>query len=70
MSWESQQQAFDRYGFVPYEDAPDQGVGTLDLSYHVTRSLGLGAPGKKFSGRGFQAQANRKAVVELLEAGR
>jgi hypothetical protein len=53
LSWESQQQALDCYGFAPYVDASGQGVRTLSLSYHVTKSLGLGAPGSKFSGRGY-----------------
>ncbi len=66
MRWESEQDAYDRYGFLPFEDAPGSGVGTLDLSYHVARKLGLGAPGSAYSGRGFQARANSWAIADLL----
>jgi hypothetical protein len=62
ISWQGAADAFGRYGFLPYDDVPGSGVEGLDLSYHVARSLGLGAPGSGFTGRGFQAQANARAI--------
>jgi hypothetical protein len=67
-SWQSQQNALEQYGFFAREEGPGQGVNSLDLSYHVTRSLGLGAPGTRFTGRGYQARANAEAVRERLQA--
>jgi hypothetical protein len=70
ISWQSQQQAFECYGFFPFEDGPGEGVECLSLSYHVAKSLGLGAPGSAFSGRGYQARANAQAIVSAyVESG-
>src|SRR5579859_4079400 len=64
--WESRGDASERYGFYPFEEGPGHGVNTLDLSYHVARALGLGAPGVAYSGRGYQARANAQAIAKLL----
>ena len=69
MWWEDVEGAYDRYGFVPVEDGPGSGVACLDLSYHVASALGLGAPGSAYSGRGFQARANSRAIAEAFEDG-
>ncbi len=67
-SWQSRQDAFERYGFFAHVDGPGSGVNALALSYHVACRLGLGAPGKVFTGRGYQARANAEAVREKLRA--
>src|SRR6266581_8812819 len=64
MSWQSQQDAFDCYGFVPRIDAPGTGMDDLELSYHIAGQLGLGAPGIAFMGRGYQARVNVRAITE------
>ena len=66
MRWESKQDAYDRYGFIAVEDGPSSGVNCLDLSYHVASALGLGAPGRTFTGRGFQARANSQAIAQRV----
>lgn len=65
--WENAQDAFDRYGFFAQDGESGAGVNGLDLSYYVARCLGLGAPGVRYSGRGFQAQANAWAIRGYVE---
>jgi hypothetical protein len=60
--WESRQDALDRYGMYANVDAPGIAVFGLDLSYYVCEQLGLGRPGRGFTGKGFQTQANEKAI--------
>jgi hypothetical protein len=66
MQWAGQADAYRRYGFVPFEDEPGAGMGNLELSYHVARALGLGAPGSAYGGKGFQARANVQAIRQRL----
>lgn len=66
MSWESSQQAWEKYQFIPVENGPGEGVDGLKLSYHITEHLGLGKPGYTFTGVGFQARANRQAICQKL----
>jgi hypothetical protein len=67
LSWQSQQQAWETYGFFADEDQPGRGVWTLELSYHVAKELGLGASGRKFHGRGRQARENMQAIARSVE---
>ncbi len=66
MRWTGRDDAMHRYGFMPYEDAPGTGVGSLELSYHVAKVFGLGTPGGGFIGKGSQAQANVQAIARKL----
>src|SRR6266536_2525360 len=65
-AWESTEQAWGDFGFMAAASGPGTGVNCLALSYHVAKALGLGAPGRGYSGRGFQAQANGRAIARLL----
>jgi hypothetical protein len=67
LTWNSRRDASQRYQFVSIEDGPGTGVGSLELSYYVTKQLGLGAPGTAFTGKGFQAQANSRAIAQKLK---
>lgn len=66
MSWQSRQEALDTYGFVAIHDGPGSGVDGLDLSYHVTTSLGIDRPGSCFSGVGLQARTNQQAIRQKM----
>ncbi len=65
-TWNNQQEAWETYGFFPYEEGPGVGVNALSFSYYVAKQMGVGAPGHGFTGRGFQAQANSRAVAQKL----
>lgn len=66
-SWETSRQALDDYGFFPYTEGKGSGVDALRLSYTIVQQLGIQpAPGNAFSGKGFQARANREAIREKL----
>jgi hypothetical protein len=66
--WESRKDAYDRYGMWANVDAPGIAVFGLDLSYCVCEQLGLGRPGRGFTGKGFQTQANEKAIRAYFAA--
>ena len=66
MRWKDRDDAMRRYAFMPYEDTPGAGVGSLELSYHLAEELGVGTPGSAFVGKGFQARANAQAIARKL----
>ncbi len=68
MTWESAEQAQQKYRFFTRRDGAGTGVDVLDLSYSVAKRLGLGAPGSAFTGKGFQAQANSEAIARFLKS--
>lgn len=66
LSWQTRDEAFQKYGFVAYSE-PDSGVFGLNLSYHVAKALGIQEPpGQKFTGKGYQSQANSQAILQVL----
>lgn len=71
MSWQTVQEAYDKYGFFATKEAGD-GVDGLRLSYHVAKALGIqDPPGRNFTGKGFQSRANQQAIRQRLsELGR
>lgn len=66
MVWRNREHALKTYGFFAMDNKPGKGVDGLDLSYYVAEKLGLGRPGQQFSGKGFQAQANSRAIAQHL----
>jgi hypothetical protein len=66
MRWESREEAQEVFGFLAVGAGSGAGVDSLDLSYHIARELGLGAPGAVFLGRGRQAELNLRAIREEL----
>lgn len=59
------------YSFWPCKYGPGQGVDCTDLSYHIAEQMGLKDaqgyfPGSRFSGAGFQAEANAHAIAQKL----
>lgn len=66
LSWQTTQEAWERYGFVA-TIAPGQGVDGLALSYHVCSQLGIDPPGRHFVGKGFQSKANGDAIKKRLD---
>jgi hypothetical protein len=66
--WNSREDAWARFGFTARSDGPGTGARSLELSYYVAEKLGLGRPGAPFSGRGFQAQANGRAIAQFLSS--
>lgn len=66
MRWKNRDEALRTYGFFAMSNEPGAGVDGLDLSYYVAEQLGLGRPGGAFTGKGFQAQANSRAIALFL----
>lgn len=66
-SWTSQRDAWLRYGFVTTQDAGGTGIDGLALSYHVCRGLGIAAPGSAYTGKEYQARANREAITAYFK---
>ncbi len=66
ISWQTQQEAWEKYGFVPQVN-PGSGIDGLRLSYHVAKALGIEEPpGRAYIGTGKQAQANKQAIRQKL----
>jgi hypothetical protein len=65
MSWETGQEAQQKYGFIATV-SPGTGVDGLRLSYHVAKELGLDAPGQCYIGVGKQSHANQQAIRQQL----
>lgn len=65
MHWRDAVEAQTRYGI--FGAKYNSGVSSLDLSYYVCGALGIKAPGHGFTGKGFQAQANQKALRAHFE---
>ena len=65
MSWQTAEEAYEKYGFFAIQ-SPGRGIDGLDLSYHVAKEVGLGAPGSAFCGKGFQSRANQQAIRQHL----
>ena len=52
-----------RYGIFPRQVGPGRGVGVLELGYSILEQLQIEAPGRMYSGKGFQAKANVEALA-------
>lgn len=65
MVWKSAKDARERFGIFPNQEGPGGGVSVLDISYHVLKQLDFPQPypGASYTGQGFQARANAKAIA-------
>jgi hypothetical protein len=62
---------FQAYGFLPTTYGPGSGVDCMELSYHIADQLDLRnaqghLPGYPYTGAGFQAKANSRAIAQEL----
>lgn len=62
MHWHDAVEAQEKYGV--HGAKYNSGVDSLELSYHICEMLHIDAPGRHYTGKGFQAQANQKALRE------
>ena len=66
LTWETREEAREKYGFVTTAEGAGEGVDTLSLSYHVCEQLDIEAPGYSYIGVGKQARANAQAIAQEL----
>jgi hypothetical protein len=62
---------YQAYGFIPTTYGPGEGVDCVDLSYSIADQLGLRnaqghLPGHLYTGDGYQAKANSRAIAQEL----
>lgn len=63
LTWADEQECMSRYGIFPRQVGPGRGVGVLELGYSILEQLQIEAPGRMYSGKGFQAKANVEALA-------
>ena len=67
-TWESPEDAFQRYGFYSSEEGPSEGVWSLKLARHVAFELGV-TDYQSYHGRGSQARAIAEAIEKHFQKG-
>ena len=67
LRWSSPEEAYTTFSILTTKEGQGEGVDGLDLSYACCRHLELGRPGYRYTGREFQARANRDALKQHFQ---
>ena len=65
LEWGSTQEAYEKYGLIHVDNPIGNGVWLMKLGKYICRAFELNVP--SFSGKGFQAQANARALRAHLQ---